>query len=150
RDRLVPAARHAGSVREQTHMATHLVPEVLVVDPLDRQLEQLLNACGMRTTRGSAAELAALVHPAAQQPHVVVVDTRGARAIPPSMAAVKRQHPEVGFLVVASESDPTVLLEAMRAGANEFLQEPITSSGLEQAISRLVAHRASPASAGEV
>ena len=131
-------------------MTTHLATEVLVVDPLDRQLEQFLNACGMRTTRSSAGELAALAHPSAPQPHVIVVDTRGARAIPSSMAAVKRQHPEVGFLVVASESDPTVLIEAMRAGASEFVQEPITSSALEQAISRLVAHRTAPTSAGEV
>ena len=131
-------------------MTTQLVPEVLVVDPLDRQLEQFLTACGMRTARGNAAELTALAHQAAPQPHVVVVDTRGARAIPASMAAVKRQHPATGFLVVASESDPTVLLEAMRAGATEFLHEPITQAALEQAISRLVAHRAAPASHGEV
>jgi pilus assembly protein CpaE len=131
-------------------MTTHLVPDVLVVDPLDRGLEELLRACGMHTTRGNAAELTALAHPSAQQPHVVVVDTRGARSIPPSMAAVKRQHPATGFLVVASESDPAILLEAMRAGANEFLHEPITAAALEQAISRLVAHRASPAAAGEV
>ena len=131
-------------------MSTRLIPEVLVVDPLDRELEQFLGACGMRTTRGSAAELTALAHPSAQPPHVVVVDTRGARAIPASMAAVKRQHPATGFLVVAAESDPTVLLEAMRAGATEFLHEPITSAALEQAISRLVAHRAAPAAAGEV
>jgi pilus assembly protein CpaE len=131
-------------------MTTRLVPEVLVVDPLDRELEQFLGLCGMRATRGHAAELAALAHPTAKQPHVVIVDTRGARAIPPSMAAVKRQHPATGILVVASESDPTVLLEAMRAGATEFLQEPITSDALEQAISRLVAHRASPAAHGEV
>ena len=38
----------------------------------------------------------------------------------------------------------------MRAGATEFLQEPITAAALEQAISRLVAHRASPAGSGEV
>jgi pilus assembly protein CpaE len=132
-------------------MAIHLVPEVLVVDPLDRELEQLLSACGMRTTRGSAAELAALATPSAPQPHVIVVDTRGARGIPPSMAAIKRQHPATGVLVVASQSDPAILLEAMRAGANEFLQEPIAQAALEQAISRLVAHRASPAAAnGEV
>jgi pilus assembly protein CpaE len=132
-------------------MATHLAPEVLVVDPLDRGLEQLLSACGMRTTCGSAAELAGLASPSARQPHVIVVDTRGARGIPPSMAAVKRQHPETGFIVVASESDPTILLEAMRAGANEFLHDPITAAALEHAISRLVAHRASPAAAnGEV
>jgi pilus assembly protein CpaE len=123
---------------------------VLVVDPLDRGLEQILSACGMRPTRACAADLAALAHVSAQQPHVIIIDTRGARAIPPSMAAVKRQHPGIGFLVVASESDPSVLLEAMRAGASEFLQEPITATALEQAISRLVAHRASPASTGEV
>jgi pilus assembly protein CpaE len=131
-------------------MTTQLVPEVLVVDPLDRELEQLLGACGMRAARGSAADLAALAHPAAKQPHVVIVDTRGARAIPPSMAAVKRQHPATGFLVVASQSDPTVLLEAMRAGASEFLQEPIAAAALEQAISRLVAHRASAGANGEI
>jgi pilus assembly protein CpaE len=131
-------------------MATNLVPEVLVVDPLDRGLEQLLGACGMRATRGSAADLSALVHQTAQQPDVILVDTRGGRSIPPSMAAVKRQHPGVGFLIVASESDPSVMLEALRAGATEFLHEPITATALEQAISRLVAHRASPSVAGEV
>lgn len=131
-------------------MSTRLITEVLVVDPLDRQLEQFLGACGLRATRGSAAELTALAHPSAHPPEVVVVDTRGARALPPSMAAVKRQHPATGFLVVAAESDPTVLLEAMRAGATEFLHEPITPAALEQAISRLVAHRAAPVAAGEV
>lgn len=131
-------------------MATQLIPEVLVVDPLDRQLEQFLAACGLRTARASAAELAGLAHPAASVPGVIVVDTRGARAIPASMAAVKRQHPTIGFLVVASESDPAVLLEAMRAGATEFLHEPITQEALERGISHLVAHRASPAIKGEV
>lgn len=131
-------------------MTTQLVPEVLVVDPLDRELEQLLSACGVRTTRGSAADLTALAHPSAQLPHVIVVDTRGARAIPPTMAAVKREHPGIGFLVVASVSDTTVLLEAMRAGANEFVHEPITAATLEPAISRLVSQRATPPSTGEV
>jgi pilus assembly protein CpaE len=67
------------------------------------------------------------------------------------MASVKRQHPSIGFLVVASQSDPAVLLEAMRAGATEFLHEPITQEALEQAISHLVAHRPSAATTkGEV
>ncbi len=126
------------------------VPDVLVVDPLDRELEQMLRTCGMKATRVHAMELAALVHPSAKLPDIIVVDTRGARALPPSLAAVKRQHASVGVLVVASESDPTVLIEAMRAGANEFLQEPITAAALEQAVSRLVAHRATPAGTGEV
>lgn len=131
-------------------MAAHLIPEILVVDPLDGGLERLLIGCGMRPTRASAAELAALAHPSAQQPHVIVVDTRVARSVPPSMAAVRRHHPETGFIVVASESDPAVLLEAMRAGANEFLHEPIGAAALERAIARLAPHRSSPAMAAEV
>jgi len=131
-------------------MGTSFIPEILVVDPLNRDLEQLLSACDMRTTRASAVDLAALAQPAAELPDVVVVDTRGARAIPPSMAAVKRQHPAIGFLVVASDSDPAVLLEAMRAGATEFVQEPITAAALDQAISRLVAHRAEAVTKGQV
>jgi pilus assembly protein CpaE len=131
-------------------MTGRLVPDVFIVDPRDRELEELLHSCNMRATRASAAELAALVHTTAQLPDVIVVDTRGSRAIPASLAAVKRQHPQIGVLVVASESDPTVLLEAMRAGASEFLQEPINVAALEQAVSRLVSHRAAPTAVGEV
>jgi pilus assembly protein CpaE len=131
-------------------MTARLVPDVFIVDSRDRELEQLVQACRMRATRSSAAELAALVHTTSQLPDVIVVDTRGARAIPPSLAAVKRQHPNIGVLVVAADSDPSVLLEAMRAGATEFLQEPLNAPALEEAVSRLMAHRGTPAAAGEV
>ncbi len=130
-------------------MTTPFTPDVLVIDPLNREIEQLLSSCGVHTSRANGAELAAIAH-ASTKPDVIIVDTRGARAIPPSMAAVKRQHPAIGFLVVASDSDPAVLLEAMRAGATEFVQEPVTADALGQAISRLVAHRASPATTGQV
>src|SRR5262245_30288106 len=131
-------------------MTAGTAADVLIVDPLDRGLEQLLRSCGMQPTRANAAELAAVVHSTAKLPDVILIDTRGARAIPPALAAVKRQHPELAVLVVASESDPTMLLEAMRAGANEFVQEPLTADGLEQAIARLVAHRATTGVSGEV
>ena len=131
-------------------MAPHFNPDVLVVDPLNRELEQFLAACGGRTTRTSASALADLVPSLPQLPDVVVVDTRGTRAIPAAMAKVKREHPGLGFLVVASDSDPALLLEAMRAGATEFVQEPVTLAALEQAISRLVADRVTPAARGQV
>jgi pilus assembly protein CpaE len=131
-------------------MTARLVPDVLVVDPLDRELEQLLHACNMRAIRSSAAELTALAHASTQLPDVIVVDTRGARGLPSSLAAIKRQHPNIGILVVGSESDSSVLLEAMRAGANEFLQEPLNAAALEQGISRLLTHRNSTAATGEV
>src|SRR5262249_59155708 len=104
----------------------------------------------LRTSRMSGDALTAMSHPGARVPDVLIVDTRAARSIPPSMSAVKRQHPSIGIIVVASDSDPAVLLEAMRAGATEFVQEPITASALEQAVSRLVAGRVTPPPKGEV
>src|SRR5262245_25391584 len=101
-------------------MTGPFIPDVLVVDQVDGELAEPLGTYGISTARTRAAEVAALAETMPQPPDVVVVDTRGARAIPASMAAVKRQHPAIGFLVVASESDPAVLLEAMRAGATEF------------------------------
>jgi pilus assembly protein CpaE len=131
-------------------MTARLVPDVFIVDPRDRELEQLVQTCRMKATRASTAELAALIHTTSQLPDVIVVDTRGSRGIPAALAAVKRQHPNIGVVVVASETDPSVLLEALRAGANEFLQEPLNAQSLEQAVSRLVSHRATPTAAGEV
>ena len=131
-------------------MATPLIPQVLIVDSGDRELEQLLQGCGLRTARGTAAELTGLAEPGVECPDLVVVDTRGGRPLPAPMAAVKRQHPAIVFLVVASDSDPAVLLEAMRAGATEFLHEPLTPAALDEAISRLVAHRESPGAKGEI
>ena len=73
--RLVPAESAIGAMSSK-HMATHLIPEVLVVGPLDRELEQLLGAGGMRATRAESAELTALAHPSARPPEVVVLDIR--------------------------------------------------------------------------
>ena len=105
-------------------MRPAIVPRVTIIDPLDREIEGLLASCGIPAARLVAAEMMALGHPAAQMPDVLVVDLRGGRPIPAALAAVKRQHPDVGVLVVASIQDPALLLEAMRAGAGEFLAEP--------------------------
>jgi pilus assembly protein CpaE len=126
-----------------------VVPEVLVVDPLDRELERMLGEAGMRTARANGGELAALAHPAAHEPDVLVVDLRGGRGVPAALSAVKKHHPNVGVLVVASAPDPAVLLEAMRAGAGEFLAEPLAPPQLDAAVKRLVAERTVPV-AGEV
>lgn len=116
-------------------------PRVVVVDPLDRELEALLASAGFPSTRLGSAELMALVHPAAKAPEVLIVDLRGGRAMPVAVGAVKRQHPDLGVLVVASAQDPTLLLEAMRAGATEFVAEPVKSDALYQSVQRLAAHR---------
>jgi len=124
-------------------------PTVLLIDPIDRDLERSLASQGLRVTLHSGAELANLVHPAARVPDVVVVDTRGGRPLPPALQSVRRQHPALGAVVIASQQDPALMLEAMRAGATEFLAEPLKSGDIEAAIGRVVAQRAAP-TMGEV
>jgi pilus assembly protein CpaE len=126
-----------------------VVPEVVVVDALDRDLEHLLTACNMRVVEVPTAHLAALAHPAAHQPDVVLLDLRGAKKVPAAVTAFKQQHPSTGVVVVASTADPALMLEAMRAGVNEFVTEPITQYELEAAVTRLVGFR-KPAVAGDV
>ena len=107
----------------------------------DRQVEELLNSCGLSTKRASLEELSALAGPSAVQPDVVVLDLRNRTSIPPAIAQLKRNHPRTGVLIVASHLDPTLLLEAMRAGVNEFVTEPIAAAELRAAIDRVTAAR---------
>jgi pilus assembly protein CpaE len=102
----------------------------------DRHIEELFHACGVHTTPRTAEDLNA---PASTTlPDVVVLDLRAGQSVPVSVAHFKRQHPAVGLLILASTLDPTLMLEAMRAGVNEFVTEPLTPAILKSAIDRVV------------
>jgi pilus assembly protein CpaE len=71
------------------------------------------------------------------QPDLVIVDGRGdvARA----MTAVERLRlgsPSLAIFVLAAEARPEVILQAMRAGANEFLTWPLVQPAFSEAIAR--------------
>ncbi len=110
----------------------------------DPRIEELVHACGVRTSRVSVEDLTALVSPSATQPDVVVLDLRERGSVPASIAPLRRQHPLTGVLIVASTLDPTLMLEAMRAGVTEFVTEPITQRDLQAAFDRVVATRPMP------
>ena len=78
---------------------------------------------------------------------MLVVDLREQRQIPPALALLKRQHPTTGVLLVASQLDPALMLEAMRAGVNECVTDPRAAAELQAAIKRLVGNLA-PAARG--
>lgn len=118
-----------------------MVQDVIVVDAQDRAIEQILGSCGIRSSAMSAADLSALAHPSSRQPDVVILDLRGGRALPPSVPLLKRAHPAVGLLVVATQPEPALMLEAMRAGVSEFVPEPLSVRELEAAIFRLASAR---------
>ena len=113
----------------------------LVVGSPDRQLEDLLRAVGMNTSALAESSLVSLAAPGASQPDVIVLDLRGRVTVPAAVAPIRRQHPVTGIIVVASSLDPTLLLEAMRAGVNEVVSEPYSETDLENAITRVVGQR---------
>ena len=73
---------------------------------------------------------------------VVVIDARGDLAA--SMRAVDNAGaPPSGIFVVARESTPDLILQAMRAGANEFFTFPPPREAFDEALGRAAARRSS-------
>jgi pilus assembly protein CpaE len=114
---------------------------VTLLAPRDGELENLLRKAAMHVTHTDAAGVAALAAPAARQPDVVVLDVRGAVELPDVIPELRRQHPQTGIVIVTTSLEPALLLEAMRAGVNELVCDPVTQSDLEKAVHRVVRQR---------
>jgi pilus assembly protein CpaE len=122
-------------------------PNILLVGSTDRQLEEVLRACGMHLPSAAGTELASLAQPAAKQPDVLVLDVRDQNHLPTALPILKRQHPQTGVVIVTSRMEPALLLEAMRAGVTEVVSN-ITEDELRSAIGRLMATHTSTVTAG--
>jgi pilus assembly protein CpaE len=75
-------------------------------------------------------------------PDLVIVDTRGDAAS--AMSAIERLRagaPGAGIFAVASTADPDLILQAMRAGANEFFIFPPSEETFHGALRRTAARR---------
>ena len=96
---------------------------VTIVGSRDRILEDRLRAAGMRPTSVATEALATLAHPSSAPPEVIVLDLRSQSEIPPILGPLKRQHPDTGLIIVATTLDPSLMLEAMRAGVTECVTE---------------------------
>jgi pilus assembly protein CpaE len=96
-------------------------------------------AVGMRATMLSGDALSQPARPGARVPDLALVDVRQDRHVLALVPQLKRRYPSVGVAVVAPSLDPALMLEAMRAGVNEVLAEPVTLEAVRAAIDRLVA-----------
>jgi pilus assembly protein CpaE len=103
-----------------------------------RQAAQLLRAAGV-----PIGLLEAHRSPSDQtQPDLALVDIRG--DIASGMAAIEHlraSHPTVGIFAVAHVTDPDLILQAMRAGANEFFAWPVPEEAFQAAVRRLSTRR---------
>ena len=121
-----------------------LVASILTEDPsFKNDLAGVLRAASTPVSLGGEAQARD-----GSQADLVIVDAREDEAR--AMAAVERLRlasAAVAIFVVADEARPDVILQAMRAGANEFLTWPPVQSAFSEAIARAAARRQSTAGA---
>lgn len=117
------------------------VTSVLLVASHDRQLEELLRGAGLQVTQIPVSGLSSLSLSSSKQPDVIVLDLREEGTVPGEIATIRRHHPETGVVIVAKSLEPALLLEAMRAGVNELVTDPISPADLEKAISSVIGKR---------
>jgi len=108
---------------------------VTLVGSHDRQIEEMLRIAGIDAVRVTAD--AAASNPA----DAVVLDVRGLDGLPSAVSAIKRQHPDVPVVILASKLEPALLLDAMRAGVNEVVAEPIDHEELARVVQRVAGSR---------
>lgn len=126
-----------------------MVSSVLLIGSHDRLLEDILRSTATQVTMGSFAELSRLTVASAKLPDVIVLDVRQGSGVPVACATIHRQHPEVGIVIVAAALDQALLLDAMRAGVNEVVAEPLTEENVSEAVARVSDNRG-PVEAGKV
>jgi len=114
--------------------------QVIVVGSADNQLEALLKQPN-RTVVSLSESVAARRKPVPGD--VFVIDARTLEHLPAFVASLARDAADSGFILVCSKLDPTLMLEAMRAGIRECVAEPLSQVELEAAIARVAAERAS-------
>ena len=122
---------------------------VVIIGSRDQRLEDTLRASGRIGSITWSADLGGLLDSHAVQPDVVLVDVRRAPQVPPAVTALKRQHPGTNVMLLASELDPALMLQGMRAGVNEIVADPLSQPEFDAAITRLLGNR-SHAPAGPV
>lgn len=105
----------------------------------DPELARLLQQTGHTCVAAARDSLALLAQPGTKQPDLLVLDLREERQFPPALAALKRQHPTTAVLLVVAQLDPALMLEAMRAGVNECVVDPVAAPELHAAVKRLLA-----------
>jgi pilus assembly protein CpaE len=125
------------------------VSKVTIVGSRDRQLEELLKGTVFQVSSLEFSGLSALSVASAKAPDVLILDLRERAHLPAETSNMRRHHPEMGVVIVAKTMDPGLLLEAMRAGVNELVTDPVTQASLEKAITS-VAGKHSGSEGGDV
>src|SRR5262245_17810881 len=121
----------------------------MLVGCRDRELEVLVRVHAPLASSMPMDQVGSLAN-MTPPPDAVVLDLRGHSDVPAALALVKRAHPAMGVVIVASELNPALMLSAMRAGVNECVTEPLSQGDLESAILRVAARTTTTVAASQV
>jgi pilus assembly protein CpaE len=116
-----------------------------IVGARDPRIEELLRGTDHLASTTWTADLNSLIQADAVQPDIILIDVRGQHQLPSSLALLKRKHPSVNVILIASTIDAGMMLEAMRAGVNECIAEPLAQAEVSAAVNRLLGQRATAA-----
>lgn len=110
---------------------------VVIIGSSDRQLADTLRSSTVKVSALDSLH-ALLAAPATDEAvDLVVVDIRGRASVPAELSSLRRMHPNMGIIVVAERLDPVMMQEAIRAGVNEFLAEPLFATDVRSAFDRV-------------
>lgn len=114
----------------------------IVIVEVERQISQLARAAGLTVASTLPPSDLSAVERQVRPPDVLVIDVRGQASLPAAVGSIKRRFPAVGVVLVASEMNPALMLEAMRAGVSEFVTEPLSGDDLRAGIERVAGQQA--------
>lgn len=103
----------------------------------DGKLTELLGRSGLSVKVVAPADFGKLAQQA-EGPSVLVVDLRGSGQLPAELVEFRRRHADVGVAIIVSTLEPQLVLEAMRAGCNDVLTEPLSAWALDEAVRKLL------------
>jgi pilus assembly protein CpaE len=84
------------------------------------------------------------------RPDIIIIDMENRQAALRSLNILHAALPDTWLFVSSEASDPQLIIEAMRAGAREFLPKPLPPRNLTQALSRFLAEKQRLMEAGGV
>lgn len=121
-------------------MSTNSSQVVALFGSVDGELARLVGDAGMRAVSLPMETLSTFT--AGTRPvGVAILDLRATSRLPDDAAGFRRRHPTIPIVLVTQTLEPTLILEAMRAGIAECITEPLSTAAIEAAFSRVLAQR---------
>jgi pilus assembly protein CpaE len=113
-----------------------------IVGARDPRIEELLRGTDHVASTTWTSDLNSLLQADTPPPDIILIDVRGQHRLPSTLPLLKRKHPSVNVILIASAIDAALMLEAMRAGVNECIAEPLAQADVSAAVTRLLGQRA--------